>query len=247
MIESMGEDGNGRSLRRQQADFFDAFFRKGADFARELIEENEELRRQLRELELGGGSPERGRELADRYDKIERENNDLAALYVAQSHLHGSLEASEVVRVVHEILINFVGATRFGIVVSAGGDDLALLAGYGVEPGELPPLRRGEGVIGQVVATREVVVGELRRAAPAEDDPVVCIPLCGRSDCFGAIAIWDFLSHKAELVPVDRQLFELLGHSGGKALEAARLVGDLRRRAPTEPNVHAALWALTRR
>ena len=47
------------------------------------------------------------------YVEIEEENNNLANLYVASYQLHSTLDSSEVLKVVLEIVINLIGAEIF--------------------------------------------------------------------------------------------------------------------------------------
>src|SRR5690606_8703301 len=56
--------------------------------------------------------------------------------------------------------------------------------------------------------------------------PVAAFPISGPEGPFGAVAIWSYLGQKAELAPIDRRLFEVVGAAGGAALEAARLRGQ---------------------
>src|SRR5688572_21577460 len=106
------------SLLTKKKEFFETFFRKGAEITRELLAENDRLRRRIVDLE----------------DELERENGDLASLYVAQTQLHASLDAAEVVRVIMEIALNFIGAQRFGIYLLDGGGTLKVLAAEGIDP-----------------------------------------------------------------------------------------------------------------
>jgi hypothetical protein len=91
----MSEDGD--DLVKRQKEFFDAFFKKGAELAEELSR-------------LGG-----------KLGEVERENHHLASLYVAAHRLHASPGPREVVQTVVEILTNFVGAKTFAVYAVAGG------------------------------------------------------------------------------------------------------------------------------
>ena len=52
-------------------------------------------------------------ELSSRYLDVEQSNSNLANLYVASYGIHGSLEREEVVRAIHEVLVNLVGTEDF--------------------------------------------------------------------------------------------------------------------------------------
>ena len=212
-------------LRRKQSEFFDSFFRKGAEFTRELLEENERLRGELAELErkLAGAADARAAELHERFAEIERENNDLAALYVAQSQLHSTLDAAEIVDIISEILLNFIGASAFAIFMRNRDGGLSILTSQGVEEGI--KLARHKAVEG-ALSTGEPAIAGIEARDPS-GEPAVVVPLVAEGVSFAAVAIWRFLPHKEELAAVDRQLFELVGQSGGLALKAARVASQL--------------------
>ncbi|HTM19424.1 MAG TPA: GAF domain-containing protein [Kofleriaceae bacterium] len=212
MGEADDADDDRDSLLSKKKEFFESFFRKGAEITRELLAENDRLRRRIVDLE----------------DELERENGDLASLYVAQSQLHASLDPAEVVRVIMEIALNFVGAQRFAIYQRDGGGALHVLAAEGVDPERLAPVSAGQGAVGAALADGALLIdGEAptARREPGTAEPSVCVPLRHRGRVIGVLAIWCFLRQKAELTDLDRRLLELLADGGGHALEAARLAG----------------------
>jgi hypothetical protein len=169
-------------LAAQKREFIETFFKKGAEFAEELMRENERLRFRVVELEQradraaagasepeGGGAPveldadglrrrldqlEREREALiqrfrgveaanqdylSRYQEIERENNNLANLYVASHQLHSTLDLRECTQTIIEILLNFIGAKTFAIqLVDEDRGILRTLASEGVERARVP-------------------------------------------------------------------------------------------------------------
>lgn len=219
-------------LVKKQAEFFESYFRKGAEFTRELLEENERLRGELSELEkkLAVAADERARDLSDRFEEIERENNDLAALYVAQSQLHSTLDPGEVVSILMEVLLNFVGASRFALLVTDGEGGLHVLRSQGLEG---PADVEAGASSGRIAAVAKAARAEIRGVdpdPPGSGEPPVVFPLIGDAgSAFGVIAIWEFLVQKKALAAVDHQLFDLLGRGGGLALEAARIATEMRR------------------
>jgi len=263
----MGEADDDRdSLLSRKKEFFDSFFRKGAELTRELLAETDRLRRRivgleaelaavsqpapsqetLRELvaKLHQLEEERARLLArladaeaigsrfgSRVDDIERENNDLASLYVAQSQLHASLSVAGVVEVILEIGLNFVGAQRFAIYLLDREGDLRVLAAEGIDPDTLPAVAPGEAAIGRAFVTGQLHIDDDAPAArrePGRDQPSVCCPLRAGDQLIGVLAVWCFLRQKDEMTDLDRRLFELIASSGGHALEAARLASRAR-------------------
>jgi nitrate/nitrite-specific signal transduction histidine kinase len=253
----MGDDSD---LLSKKAEFIDSFFRKGAEFTRDMLEENEHLRRRVIVLEAQVSSAHhappssttieelvekihsleeerraqlerfKGLEsienrLSERYAEIERENSDLASLYVAQSQLFSSLRLTEVVQVLIEIMLNFVGADCFAILLGDASGGLQVLAAEGCDAKSMPIVPVDQGSIGTTLSTLrshvEESIGERRE--PGSPNPYICIPLVYDGHAIGVISVWGFLQQKESLVEVDRRIFEMLADSGGRALEASRL------------------------
>jgi hypothetical protein len=170
---------NGDDLLTRQKEFFDAFFKKGAELAEELQRLNTKLA------------------------EIERENHNLASLYVAAHRLHASVEPRDIVQTVVEILLNFVGAKTFAIFADQGGRLAPVvtenLDGRGLAPPPVPE------------APSCPPPGEL----PSAGAPIA-VPLKAGERVVGVIAVWELVSHKTGLEKVDYELFNLL---------AARAVG----------------------
>jgi len=267
---SEGEDrteDEDHSLLEKREEFLSSFFQKGAEFTRELLEDNDRLRRRVVQVEsqlrhaleqepsartlqelvdkLHALEKERtellarftdtakeGSSFAERYSEIERENNNLASLFVAQTQLHSTLEVAEVVGVMVEIVLNFVGGRTFAIFLADEAGTLRALEAHDLSVDDVAPVAPGQGVIGRVAATGQRFEGEgpvPKRLDPGRDEPFVCFPLRAGGSIVGAIAIWGFLIQKESLVDVDQQIFDLLASSGGHALEAALLASHARR------------------
>ncbi len=161
-------------------------------------------------------------DLVAKIHQVERENASLASLYVATYQIHATFEPRQVLRTMHEILVNFVGAKTFAVYVL--DDEPRLLRPVTVEGMEgtgAVPL--GEGIIGRVGDGGRSHYSEV---GPAGLDPRICIPLRLKDCVVGVVAIWDFLTQKTELVDVDFELFDLLGAHAASALEAACLAAE---------------------
>jgi nitrate/nitrite-specific signal transduction histidine kinase len=200
----MAESGGGDDLLTRQREFFTTFFRRGAEVADELLREHERLSSEVQAL---------GKRYEERLAEIERENQNLASLYVAAYQLHVSLDRADVMRTIGEILLNFVGARTFAIyVVEPAGARLRAVAGEGADPVALPPvdLPAGEG-------------DRLTPPGPAGAAPLAAVPLRLRGEIVGAVAIWELLAQKPALDSFDHELLNLLGSQAAVALEAARL------------------------
>jgi len=254
---------------QRKADEFLGIFRKGADFTKELLRENERLRRQilsveerqtnaaqsdvewdkLREelidrirgleeekrdvLERLRAVEEENRQFAARYVEVEEENNNLANLYISSFQLHSTLNLSEVLKIVLEIVINLVGAERFAIYVADEKTrQLQPVACEGDELASFPVVAIGEGRIGEAVDTGDTWCGEPGGERPP-GEPLVCIPLRLEDRPIGAIAIYSLLQQKAGFTPLDHELFTLLAGHAATAIFAAQLYGLSERKLNT--------------
>jgi len=252
-----------------RADEVLSLFRRGADFTRELLDQNRELRNQLMEVatrqSAAAGSDtewdklrvdllekiegleseradvmervtaleEENRQFANRYLEIEEENNALANLYVASFQLHSTLDLSEVLRIIIEIVINLVGAEVFAIyILDERSNRLEPVASEGAALSEIPAEILGRGVVGDSVAN-----GETSCLSPGGDHdperPLVTIPLRVDDRPVGGIAIFKLLAQKTEFSPLDHELFTLLAGHAATAIFAAQLHGHSERKLNT--------------
>ena len=104
----------------KKADEFLQIFKRGEEFTKDLIKENEERIRLLEDeinslMERYKKTEEENKDFASKYVEVESENNMLANLYVASYQLHSTLDFNEVLRIVIEIIINLVGAEKFAL------------------------------------------------------------------------------------------------------------------------------------
>jgi hypothetical protein len=243
----------------ERASEFLAMFRRGAEFTRELVEENARLRRKLLELEtrqsdaaqdpkewgrlreelvdrIQGLESERqdvldrmqsleqeNRHFARRFLEIEEENNHLANLYVASYQLHSTLDLSEVLRIVVEIVINLIGADVLCVyALDERSGLLAPVAAEGRERGSFPSLALGSGLVGASVQRGEILSREAAQGG-AEGEPLASIPLRVGERSIGAIALFSLLVQKQKFSALDHELFALLGGHAATAILAAQL------------------------
>ncbi len=253
----------------QRADEFLGLFRRGAEFTRQLLEENERLRRRLMAVEdrqnfaaqdtdeweklrqelldrIRGLETERedvlqriraleeeNRQFADRYVEIEEENNNLANLYVSSYQLHSTLDLSEVLKIIIEIVINLIGGEVFAVyVLDEKTRSLEPVASEGAAIRRFPRAELGSGVVGMAVESGETACGE---PVPSDDfaRPIVCIPLRVEERPIGAIAIFRLLAQKEGFTPLDHELFTLLAGHAATAICAAQLHGQSERKLNT--------------
>ncbi len=145
MVTAMSSTGGASNLKNKTERFLHEFFGKGEVFVRQLIQENERLRRELnsqdpaspnnpeiapasvvehlivRVNELEQDLKTRGDDssgyplLNSRIEELETENYHLAAMYVACLQFHAGTSMADVLRTATEILLNFIGVGRFTI------------------------------------------------------------------------------------------------------------------------------------
>lgn len=195
----------------------------------------EALQRQVRELEAERTRllesfqqvEEKNRDYQSRYAEIEEEHNNLANLYIAAYQLHATLAFSEIVRVIAEIVINFVGVQRFTLyLLDAGSSTLHPLFTEGHALEDAPVVKLGEGPVGKAVADGAPVL----REGSSGDGPRAIVPLATLEAKVGALVIDELLVQKETFSNVDHELFTLLGAHGATAL----IGGLLRERVGAE-------------
>lgn len=261
-------DPTGRDPSERAAEFV-SLFRKGVEFTRELIEENQLLRTRLAEVKnrqddaaqsssewtklreelldrIRGLEAERAdavarltrteaenQQFVSRYLEVEEENNNLANLYISSFQLHSTLDLSETLNTVLEIIINLIGAQRFAVyVVDEKTGSLEAVAAEGGRLAEFAAQRVGEGEVGGCLETGRITYP----APPGEAEPgqpIVCIPLRVQERKVGALAIYTLLQQKEGFSALDHELFSLLAGHAATAILASQLHGQSERKLNT--------------
>ena len=164
---------------------------------------------------------------SEQYAEVDRQNSNLANLYVAGYRLHGTLNRDEVLAVIQEIIINMIGSEELGIFeVEQEKKTLTLLASFGIDEARYRNLSFDSGIIGEVAAGgNPYFAGEEKREFkfPDEANLTACIPLKVDGKITGAIAVFRLLGHKLGLEDIDRELFDLLATQAAMALHATGL------------------------
>lgn len=190
--------------------------------------ENTRLREEAARLRsrLEATDADTGRHLSD-FVALERENSNLANLYVASYRLHGSVERQEVIDVLQEILANLVGTEEMVLLERDGRDGrLVLVTTNGIDPEPFRDLALGAGIIGRVAADGETFIrdGSLpAEATPAEANLTACIPLRLGDRITGVVAIFRLLPQKTAIEELDREIFDLLATHAATALYLSEL------------------------
>jgi len=197
---------------------------------RKLSEENLSLEKRVLELE------DENREFAERLVNTEDLNNNLINLYVASSRMHSVLEWNNVIEIIKEVVINFVGVEQFALLLwDEGKQSLCYSAGEGFDPDAFPTVSAGEGLLGEVFAAGEIFLHAGNVANGSEDplQPLAAIPLAIHGEVIGVLAIYHLLTQKEKFEPVDHQLFSMLAEHAATALFSSKLYGESERKRQT--------------
>ena len=193
-----------------------------------LEEECTTVRERLDQVELENS------QFAQRYVEVEEENNNLANLYVSSYQLHSTLDLTEVLRIITEIVINLIGAEVFAVYLLADGEKPELLPviSEGMELAAFPKAKLGVGVLGKAVASNETTCWDTQRSEDLSQ-PIVCVPLVVQNRPIGAIAVFGLLAQKDGFSALDHELFNMLGGHAATAIFAAKLYSQSERKLNT--------------
>ncbi len=197
---------------------------------KQLEKEKDELLERYRQVEA------ENKDFANRYVEIEEENNNLANLYISSYQLHSTLDDDEVLQIIMEIIINLIGAEEFGILLH--DPKLGVLQAVtmeGIEKEKIPPVRPGEGIIGEVAQSGEsYFIDDLTKFTETDPaNPMVCIPLKIQEKIIGVIVIYKLLQQKTQFANVDYELFTLLAGHAATAIFSSKLYAESERKRST--------------
>jgi len=226
-------------LRRQVAAHEDAQLAASDDrqwekLRRELLARIQNLEGEKQDvLERLRAVEAENRHFAERYLEIEEENNNLASLYVASYQLHSTLDLSEVLQIIVEIVINLIGAEVFAIyVLDEKTNALSAVAAEGRPLRNFPAFELGVGTVGRALTSGETCCAD-QLASDDPGRPIVVIPLRVQERPIGAIAISKLLQQKESFTALDHELFTLLAGHAATAIFAARLYSQSERKLNT--------------
>lgn len=196
-----------------------------------LRAENEEFKTRVDALE------KENLEFAGQFVQIEEVNNNLTNLYIASSRLHSTLDREEALAIIKEVVINFVGAEKFAILVHEEAEGmLCYETGEGFdEDEEFPDIPIGEGILGKTAESKEdyFVEGSILEGSDDVAKPLVAIPLVIHGEVIGLLAIYRLFVQKEQLDPIDFQLFSMLGEHAATALFSSALYSKSERKRQT--------------
>lgn len=189
----------------------------------ELVEERERLLGEVHEAEATTNR------FTNRFAEIESELESFATLHVASYQLHSTLRLPVVLKNLRELLLQLVGAQKIAFfVVDDAKRNLVAITSEGVEGDALAPIALdGSASGGAATIERVYLTGVPAVASDASratvDAPAACIPMRVDDDIAGVIVVYALLPQKRAFVPVDHELFKLLGAHAAVALVGAQL------------------------
>ncbi len=196
-----------------------------------LEEENKHLLDRYRLAE------EENKDFANRYLEVESENNNLANLYVASYQLHSTLDFSECLKIILEIVMNLIGAEEFSIMMlDEKTSELTIVAQEGMGPEARVSVTVGEGIIGTAARTGEAFYREGDPTDLRGIDylhPLTVVPLKIKEHVIGVIVIYKLLVQKPAFSNVDYELFTMLAGHAATALFSSKLYSQSERKLTT--------------
>lgn len=195
-----------------------------------LIEENRALRERIGELE------NENRSFAEQIVHTEEVNNNLTNLYIASSRLHSVLRRGQVLEIIKEVVINFVGAEKFAILLcSKGTRTLHFESGEGFDGQAFPEIHPGDGLLWEVLEKDTPYFQEGADEAGSDDpgQPLAAIPLKIHGEPMGLLAIYRLFMQKERFQSVDYQLFSMMADHAVTALFSSGLYEESERKRET--------------
>ncbi len=174
---------------------------------------------------------EESTELNGRVLELEELNGSMMSMYVSSFQLHATLDLEEVIRVVEEIVVNFIGASAFAVLLADEESSFHVAAEKGLD-GRFPA--RGitpKGVLAEVIGSRTAYVHTSSR--PAREGILAAVPLAMGHSCVGAVVIFKLLAQKDRLLRNDVELLSLLGGHAASAIVSSRLYAKADRKLKT--------------
>jgi nitrate/nitrite-specific signal transduction histidine kinase len=196
----------------------------------ELADENHRLHARIKELE------EENRDFVEQLIEIEQVNNNLTNLYIASTRLHSELDHDRVVSIIKEVVINFVGAEKFALLMyDENRSIISFETGEGFDAEEFPEISVDMSLWKDVVVDGESYYreGSVVDGSDDPDDPLAAIPLQIHDRCLGVLAIYQLFVQKEKFEQVDYQLFSMMAEHAATALFSSSLYGRSERKRET--------------
>jgi GAF domain-containing protein len=205
------------------------------DAIRELIKRIDELERDKKAvLSRFEEAEAASSKWVDEYTEVEGELAHFANLYVASYQLHASLSFRTTVRQISELLEQLVGASAFAVYLQkSDGRSLVPIAAEGMDKPRAIPIDPDDGGIGEVFSTGVAQIERGDLGGGSLQGPIALVPIKLEDKVVGVIAILATLEQKPRFLPVDLELFKLLGAHAAAALVCAKLFADAGHQIPS--------------
>ena len=201
------------------------------------IETDRQVKQLESDLALKAELEKQNREIEKANEKLQQRVREMSMLLDVTRQLGSTLELSEILRSITEIVGVAMGADQFTIMLLEGEDRLKVAGCYGISASELSDftLRMGEGASGIAAQTREpVYIPDVRSDAryvrgpfdPEVDSSLLCIPMVCRDKFVG---ILNFTRLKTDaFTDDDIVLLQLMGAQAALAVLNAQLFSETR-------------------
>jgi len=180
------------------------------------MKENNRLQKELENIkhEITKADTE-SQDYYSRYLELEEQNETLANLYVTISRLHSTLQFTEVIEIIKEIIINLVGSESFIILwLDEQAKEFQTIAGEGEPLNQQKIFPLGQNVISKAAQSGEIFISTDNNS----QDPIACIPLKAFGRVIGVIVIYHLLAHKPAFSQTDFELFSLMAEHAASAI-----------------------------
>jgi GAF domain-containing protein len=186
----------------------------------DIEEENRRLKRELEEIKDNFSTLNReNKDFQSRYEEVEKQNENLLNLYVSGYQMHSTLQETNVLAVIQEIILNLLGGEIFVLwAVNQETGELETLIfvdekdKFGGSAPQLPTERREEMASGESWFAPEDGHGS------PPGDLLACIPLQLEEKTLGVLAIYKLLEQKERLTSLDQELMGLLTAQAATAI-----------------------------
>jgi hypothetical protein len=163
--------------------------------------------------------------------ELEELNSSLMSMYVSSFQLHATLDLVEIVRVVEEILVNFIGASSYAILLTDDDGSFRIHAESGLDGRLAASGIRPHGVLAEVLGRQSPYVHT--SSGPAREGILAAVPLVTGRRTVGALLVYSLLAQKDRFLGNDVDLFSLLGGHAASAVVSARLYARTDRKVRT--------------
>jgi hypothetical protein len=170
----------------------------------------------------------------DQYTEVEGELANFANLYVASHQLHASLSFRTTVRQIKELLEQLVGSRIFAVYLATADDKtLVPIVCEGMGKPRRININPDDGGLGETFATgmTRVETGDLARGSL--EHPLALVPMTHEHKVYGVFVVYATLEQKPRFLPVDFELFKLLGAHAAGALVCACLFANAGHKIPS--------------